>query len=72
MTKLFTVATPIDLKFLATNDPQPELATTPCVAMIICHGMGQQVPFETLDAVAMAITDEHRKKTLTQIIPNAQ
>lgn len=62
MTKLFTVATPIDLKILATNDPQPELATTPCVAMIICHGMGQQVPFETLDAVAMAITDEHRGK----------
>lgn len=40
-----TVASPIDLKILDKHSPQPSLTTTPCVAMIVCHGMGQQVPF---------------------------
>lgn len=28
------------------------------VGVIVCHGMGQQVPFETLDCVAKALLDE--------------
>jgi hypothetical protein len=61
MKKSFTaeVKAPIDLEILDANASQPDSATTPCVAMIVCHGMGQQVPFETLDAVATAIADEH-------------
>ena len=63
MTKLFdaTVAAPIDLRILVNGEPQPDLPDAPRVAMIVCHGMGQQVPFETLDAVATAIADEHIK-----------
>ena len=29
-------------------------------AMLVCHGMGQQVPFETLDALARCLRDRHR------------
>lgn len=59
MTKSFTVEPPIDLEILDVNVSLPGIEIPPCVAMIICHGMGQQVPFETLDAVAAAIVDEH-------------
>lgn len=52
-----TVAAPVDLRIDASLRPVP--STTPCTAMVVCHGMGQQVPFETLDAVASAIADEH-------------
>lgn len=59
MTKLFTVEPPIDLEILDERVPSLGIEKPPCVAMIICHGMGQQVPFETLDAVTAAITEEH-------------
>jgi hypothetical protein len=32
------------------------------VAILICHGMGQQVPFETLDCVAKAIARAERRR----------
>ncbi len=61
MERLFqtTVTEPIDLELQSSDYPQPGLSTTQSVAMIVCHGMGQQVPFETLDAVAKAIASEH-------------
>ena len=42
--------------------PEPALAdratdTAPRVAVLVCHGMGQQVPFETVDLVAHALRD---------------
>lgn len=71
MTKLLSaaVAEPIDLEILESGTSQPDLATTSCVAMIVCHGMGQQVPFETLDAVATAVADEHMGEGGTESNP---
>src|SRR5262245_34936082 len=32
-------------------------------AVIVCHGMGQQVPFETLNLVAKALVKEEQERT---------
>ena len=41
----------------------PEAAAAPAeqVAIIVCHGMGQQVPFETIDGVARMLRKEIRR-----------
>lgn len=59
MIKAFTVEPPIDLEVLDADETSVKAAATPCMAMLVCHGMGQQVPFETLDAVGKAIAEEH-------------
>jgi hypothetical protein len=33
------------------------------VAVLVCHGMGQQVPFETLDCVAKALSAQEEKRS---------
>jgi hypothetical protein len=53
------VAAPMDLPIIDDRATAQARPASPCTAMIVCHGMGQQVPFETLDAVANAIADEH-------------
>ena len=35
------------------------------IAILVCHGMGQQAPFETLNDVADAICDEHQERGWT-------
>lgn len=39
----------------ATDHALVDMAPSSRVAIIICHGMGQQVPFETLDCVAKSL-----------------
>jgi len=53
---------PIRVAALASGvspSPEPALSDGP-TAMLVCHGMGQQVPFETLDALARCLRDRHR------------
>lgn len=41
------------------------------VAVIVCHGMGQQVPFETLECVAQSLrmaTNDPEREVMTQIV----
>lgn len=59
MTRKFKVADPIDIELFDGQGVPPEDASVSRVAMFVCHGMGQQVPFETLDAVASAIAEKH-------------
>ena len=41
----------------------PHAAAAP-VAIIVCHGMGQQVPFETIDGVARLLRKEVRREAV--------
>jgi hypothetical protein len=34
---------------------------TPCVAVVVAHGMGQQIPFETLDSVATGLINAAKR-----------
>ena len=40
--------------------PAPALPAAGPIAVLVCHGMGQQVPFQTLDCIARAIVAPHR------------
>jgi hypothetical protein len=46
-------------------DTGVEYEATRKTAVIVCHGMGQQIPFDTLDLVARALTDVHESMTGT-------
>jgi hypothetical protein len=55
--------------------PEHESADAPAerVALLVTHGMGQQVPFDTLSAVAQALMTEHgRNKGSDNPVPNAR
>ena len=39
--------------------PPPALPDAGPTALLVCHGMGQQVPFQTLDCIARAIVETH-------------
>src|SRR6185436_13659411 len=41
----------------AAPERDPALPRVPRIAVIVTHGMGQQVPFETLEGVAYALRD---------------
>ena len=41
--------------------PAPALPAAGPTALLVCHGMGQQVPFETLECIAAAIVEGHAK-----------
>ncbi len=49
-----------DLEKRSTD--KKEEPTGACTAVVVCHGMGQQVPFETADVVARALRDASGSK----------
>lgn len=53
---------------LHQHDPKMSTPTVPAggpTAVLVCHGMGQQVPFETLDCMAAAICAAHTAGSAT-------
>ena len=62
-----SVASPQSQRVSGAADHAVQEAAPPSrAAMIICHGMGQQVAFETLDCVAKSLlgAEAHRKSTI--------
>jgi len=53
------LAPPATLETLGENEPPPETELSNTTAVVVFHGMGQQVAFETLDAVAQMLVEEH-------------
>ena len=54
------LAAPIRLRqYDPKTMPAPALPAGAPTALLVCHGMGQQVPFETLDCIAHAICAAH-------------
>jgi hypothetical protein len=51
-----------------TDFPAPE-ATAADTAIIICHGMGQQVPFETLNGIAEALVTAAAENGQLEVVP---
>lgn len=49
------------VSLLAHHEPEaapPEVPTEPCVAVLVCHGMGEQVRYETIGQLAASILAE--------------
>lgn len=59
---------PIYVAQYRSNMGKPTLPESGPIAFLVCHGMGQQVPFETLDCVVKAICDAHRENGGTATI----
>jgi hypothetical protein len=52
------LAEPVELPLLGEGETRPSAADN-TTALLVFHGMGQQVRFETLDMIAQAVIDEH-------------
>lgn len=53
------LAEPVGLPLLGENEPRPGATAGDTTALLVIHGMGQQVRFEALDMIAQAVIDEH-------------
>src|SRR5262245_34202469 len=53
------LAEPIELSLWESPERPPLPSDTDTTALLVFHGIGQQVPFETLDMIAQAVIDEH-------------
>lgn len=64
---------PVDVLVRLANPPAPPAADAASprkrVAVLVCHGMGEQVPFETIDTVARQVAkvaeDQHHQTAIT-------
>jgi hypothetical protein len=62
------LADPIYVTQYRSNMGKPTLPESGPIAFLVCHGMGQQTPFETLDCVVKAICDAHEESGGTATI----
>jgi hypothetical protein len=53
------LAEPVGLPLWGALERLPSPAAGDTTALLVFHGIGQQVPFETLDMIAQAVIDEH-------------
>lgn len=53
------LAPPMRMEVLGENEPVPAVSAIETTAVVVFHGMGQQVKFETVDMLAQALIDAH-------------
>lgn len=59
MTDPVGLAPPVALEALGENEAAPDTTPLNATAVVVFHGMGQQVAFETLDLLAQTLVDQH-------------
>jgi hypothetical protein len=63
-----TVAAPLAHRAAGVEIPHAHAPAPPTVAVIVAHGMGQQVPYETLDCVAKALVGQNDPQPRVRVI----